>query len=495
MENAKQRTRTVNKYTLIVIDVICFCMLAGNGFDYLTGNGTALTAAVIGTNAVLVSFVSGFIYFRNKESEALKHVSSLMFLISYMAMIIVAQADYLFVVIFPVSVIYILYFNYKLCVRIAILAGLINIGDIIYICAFLGRTRVGNPINTTDILVRTLCLALYTIFFCTVTRISIRINEARLNAAHQAKEESEAMLEEILDIAAKVKSNSGTAGERIEELVEYVNSTADELGGISEANATNTDNIENQTVMTNNIQGMIKETKEMSDEMITVAEQSKESVRDGKQSVVSLQEQARKTAEANEQIVESVSTLIDDANVVGSMTAQISSISGQTNLLALNASIESARAGEAGRGFAVVADEISKLADETKTLTDQIQDIVEKLQSNAGVAREKLDLVIENSETESTLIANVEEGFGKIGESMDTLGENITGIYNKIDEVMSANEMIVDSINNISAVSEEVNASTQQAVDLGGETRNRANEAKQLMRDLLEIVATVDKYS
>lgn len=489
------RIRIANKSTLLVIDIICICMLFGNGFDYLTGNGTLTTAIVIAINAIVVSTVSGIVYFRNKESEKLKNVTSILFLVAYATMLGISKADFIYIIIFPVSVIFILFFDYKLCVRIAAIAGIMNIIDIAYICIFLGHLRTGAPIHSTDILIRVLVMALYTIFFCSVTRISIQINTARLEEARKAKEESENMLTEILDIAAKVKSNSTTAGNRIGELVEYVNSTADELGGISEANATNTENIESQTVMTNNIQGMIRETKEMSDEMLTVAKASKESVEAGKESVASLQKQAKRTAEANSQIVDSVSVLIDDATVVGSMTAQISSISGQTNLLALNASIESARAGEAGRGFAVVADEIGKLADETKQLTDKIQDIVEKLQLNAGTAREKLDLVMENSEQETIIIEEVGTGFEKIGSSMDTLGENVSNIYNKIEEVMSANDAIVDSINNISAVSEEVSASTNQAVELGGETRDRANEAKQLMSTLLDIVATVDKYS
>lgn len=54
--------------------------------------------------------------------------------------------------------------------------------------------------------------------------------------------------------------------------------------------------------------------------------------------------------------------------------------------------------------------------------------------------------------------------------------------------------MIVDSINHISAVSEEVTASTQQATELGADTSRKAEQAKELMEELLEAVKGIDKY-
>ena len=48
---------------------------------------------------------------------------------------------------------------------------------------------------------------------------------------------------------------------------------------------------------------------------------------------------------------ETIKSLSDAAEKVGSVVGLISQVASQTNLLALNATIEAARAGEAGKGF------------------------------------------------------------------------------------------------------------------------------------------------
>ncbi len=142
----------------------------------------------------------------------------------------------------------------------------------------------------------------------------------------------------------------------------------------------------------------------------------------------------------------------------------------------------------------MVAEEIRGLADETRKLTEGIQSIVSELQTNADTAKDTVDNVIAAVNTEHDLISNASVQFGKIGNSIGGLHTNVQMIYKKIEEVMESNHAIVDSINHISEVSEEVTASTQQAVALGTDTDHKAEQARALMEGLLKTVEAIDKY-
>jgi len=81
---------------------------------------------------------------------------------------------------------------------------------------------------------------------------------------------------------------------------------------------------------------------------------------------------AEKAVARAAQTNETIRSLSDAAEKVGSVVGLISRIAAQTNLLALNATIEAARAGEAGKGFAVVASEVKSLAMQTSKATQEV---------------------------------------------------------------------------------------------------------------------------
>ena len=300
------------------------------------------------------------------------------------------------------------------------------------------------------------------------------------------------LLDKVLEVVEVVRKNSVQAGTFIKELEEQAEITANALSDISQGNTSNAESIEQQTIMTTNIQEMIHSTKEMSTEMVGLAGESRVAVSEGKEAVTNLKAQSEYSKAAYSMVVTTVNELIENSREVAEITEQIFAISSQTNLLALNASIESARAGEAGRGFAVVADEIRKLADETRILTEGIQTIVGKLRENADIARQTVGEVVATSERENEMITNADNRFAGIGASISKLEADVLSVNAQIEQIMNSNNLIVDSITQISAVSEEVAVSTQQAVELGENSSSKAKSAKELMDELLDAVKKID---
>ena len=494
-ENGLNREQRVNRFVIVFVTIIDMFLFFGYIGDYLRGTISFLFMLAVDLSVVASMVASYVIYFHKKDSAVFKHVSVIGYMVVYALAVLGSHNDLIFISVFPITVMYILYYDYKLVQRIALVFSAVNAIDMIYVIFILRHMHSGIELNSISLLLQGASVGVYMIVLCGTTKISNDNNARRLARLNEEKEKSAQMLRDILHVVETVKQNSTEADEHIRQLTEYVDTTAADLSDIADGNSNNAESIENQTVMTGNIQNMILETRDMSDEMLTLAKQSGEAVRSGQEVVDSLQAQEARTQEANEQVVASVTKLIQNAKAVGDITEQIFAISSQTNLLALNASIESARAGEAGRGFAVVAEEIRSLADETRKLTEGIQSIVGELESNADHAKNTVDNVIAAASTQHEMIKSADERFGEIGERMSGLNSNVEAIYRKIEEILESNNAIVDSINRISAVSQEVTASTQQAVELGADTSEKAKQARELMENLLATVGAVDKYT
>lgn len=484
--------RVVNKFVLAFIVIIDLFMFFGYIGDYREGN-ISLLFTVFVEASVAVTLLLAFISYA-KFQQQFRYIALFGYALVYALVVFGAKNDLVFCIMFPITMLFILYYDYKIVLIIAVLFGAINLLDVLYAAVIMGHMHSGAAIEATSLLLQGACGEVFLIGLCSVTRISNSNNDAKIQNINQEKEKSASLLSDVLSVVGVVKKNAAQAEAYISSLDDNVRSTASALNNISIGNTNNTESIEKQTTMTGNIQEMIHQTKDMSDQMLALSRESEKAVRGGQESVVQLREQSERTQKANEQVVASVQSLIENSKNVADITAEITNISDQTNLLALNASIESARAGEAGRGFAVVAEEIRQLADQSRNLTEGIQQIVEQLQVNADAAKRTVDNVMEVSTEEWKLIEHAQKQFVNIGSHMNSLNVTVGDIYQKIEDILVFNDTIVESITQISSVSEEVAASTTEAVQLGDECAENAKRTKNLMEELVSSVHSIDKY-
>lgn len=183
-----------------------------------------------------------------------------------------------------------------------------------------------------------------------------------------------------------------------------------------------------------------------------------------------------------------VSDKTHDANKAAEKIAEvvnlITEIASQTNLLSLNASIEAARAGDAGRGFAVVAENIKQLAEQTTSSAADIQDIIHDLETKSNETVEKTDAV-------SRIVNKQSEDMKKTADILNQVIKGIIGLTDRIDSIASSvqnmdksKEKVVDVIQNLSSVSQENAASTEETsastTMAMGTVEGIANDAVQL---------------
>lgn len=486
---------TVNKFALTIITIIISIITVGYIKDFADRNISLFFALTVVITAIITLILDFIVYFKEKDGTLFKYVSILGFALMYCIVVFGAKNDLVFAIIFPITIIYLLYFDFKLIRNLSIGFSIINLIDIVYVTSILKKTHAGHEIITASILLQLAPVIVYLVVLCGTTKISNQNNESKLANIKDEKEKTSNLLKDILQVVATVKENSTKVNEEIEGLGDDIAHTSLALNNISDGNQDNAANIEKQIIMTSNIQDMILVTKDMANDMIQLANESETAVKDGKLSMDSLHAKTQESDKANEQLVKSVTQLLTNTNNVKEITEQIFSISSQTNLLALNASIESARAGEAGRGFAVVADEIRNLADETRSLTEAIQNIVNDLQKNAETAKFMVDTVTDVTKSEHELIKNAEDQFSSIGEKINVLNKNIQDTSNQIEDIYQSNTSIVESIHQISSNSQEVTATTLQIAELGDATSQKAKNTQALMDALVESVSSIEKYT
>ena len=329
-----------------------------------------------------------------------------------------------------------------------------------------------------DYEIQVLALLLFMIFTYLSTRLQKEINDDKMGKVLMHEEQTEQNLEHVLKVADSVTTETNAVLSMVEEVAESSEITANNMNEISTGTNQTADSIQKQLVQTEQIQTIIEDVNRISENMQSLLNDSMHNIETGVNNMDALTESASYVDEINKDLQAKMTDLVEQANQALNIIQLIDDIASQTNLLALNASIEAARAGESGRGFAVVASEITSLAQQTTDATGNIQELIDSLQTEANGANKAVESAVEAGANQNSLILSTKMTFEDIKDAIADVTESSKQETEEVENLLQVNAELVASVETISAVSEEVTATTQQAYDTAQRNLDLADNMK-----------------
>lgn len=275
--------------------------------------------------------------------------------------------------------------------------------------------------------------------------------------------------EQLLSVVTKINDTANVlmdAGKDLSSMASQTSATADEIGhaveDISKGAVSQAEEIESASANIEEMGGVIGKIVDRVSTLDNTSDRMKNAGDSSSDIINELSHSNDRTMNAIERIGQQVNATNESANMISEAIQLITSIAEETNLLSLNASIEAARAGEQGKGFAVVANQIQKLAEQSNESAQKVSEIITNLLKDSEKTVEVMNEVqiIVNEQQEK--LNQTKSEFSNVQSGIYSSREETSDIKDQTGVCDTARVKVVDVISNLSAISEENAAATQQ---------------------------------
>ena len=266
------------------------------------------------------------------------------------------------------------------------------------------------------------------------------------------------LLDQILVVSGRMTDTVGSISVKTSYLKDSVGQTLVSMNEVNSGSAESADAVQNQLIKTEEIQRHIEQVGQAGLQIQNEVDNTEKAVVEGQGHIDEMNRLTDDVDKAGKEVASALEGFRETTSQMNSITELINNVADQTSLLALNASIEAARAGDAGRGFAVVATEISNLAKQTTAATEDINKLIEDITSQLGSMTEDIEKLLKAGEEESRCAVDTSSSFAQIKRNVDNIIALSDSMDSSVRNLAGANEEIVNSIQTISAITEQVTA-------------------------------------
>ena len=411
---------------------------------------------LLGAGPVIAEFI---FWKRNHETAMIKHLVAVGFALYYSYTLFTCSNNLAFVI--PMIVMVTIFNDSKYSIEI-------NTGTVILsiITAVAGsRNGLFGYEGADDAILQVIIMILVAAFSIYSAKISHANSKQVIDDAVKAKNDAEELLKKVENLSAAMHDGIKDIYGDLEHLNEATKSTKDSMAQLSAGATETADAVQKQTQQTEEIQNKVAVVTQATGSIADSMKHTVEVLGQGREDIEILVSQVEQSVTNGADVADKLKELSGYVEKMHEIVDMISSIANQTSMLALNASIEAARAGEAGRGFAVVASQVTAMAGQTKNATVSITELISNVSASIQSVVDVIHQMLNGINQEKASASNASASFGSIEDNTHIIQTNVDSLVQGIKELKNANDQIVDSIQTISAISEEVSAHANQTAD------------------------------
>ncbi|MGY6213310.1 methyl-accepting chemotaxis protein [Cytobacillus firmus] len=252
-----------------------------------------------------------------------------------------------------------------------------------------------------------------------------------------------------------MSSESSAAAEQADSIARTISEISQGADSSAVSIQSTSESMEDVLRIAQEVQDTAKASQNVSGEMV-------QDLMESKKVIHSLISGIEKLAQDNEESLQTVKRLEQNAVKVEQIIQLVGDIAAQTNLLALNASIEAARAGDHGKGFAVVAEEVRKLADESAKAVQGISELIQNIQEEVRNVVTQISYQVETANNEVKKGTKTNEVIEEMAKVVNEMAASVSAISGLVDSQMEGIQHTSTQSQEVAAIAEETSAGAQE---------------------------------